>query len=99
MISWENSYKKIANNQLFGQAGIHLKQHQLSAEVLLETINNFIYYNQTNTINQANTLVSLLRTQFSYGLNQKYFGVNAKHGITKLIQFSKCCQDQIRPLA
>jgi len=77
VISWENSYKKIANNQLFGQAGIHLKQHQLGAEVLLETINNFIYYNQTNTINQANTLVSLLRTQFSYGLNQKYFGVNA----------------------
>jgi hypothetical protein len=75
---WNKSFKKIAINQLFGNAVIQLSEHRISADVLLETSNNLIYYNQENTINQYTGIVNLLRTQLKYSVSQKYYGAQAQ---------------------
>jgi hypothetical protein len=75
---WNNRYKKIATNQLHGDAQIDINQHHLGANMLFQTANGMIYYTAKDAINQSNDFVSLLKTTLRYAFENKRLGTDAQ---------------------
>jgi len=77
-VQWSNSYSKVSVNQLFGDASIKLKDQTISGWIVAETSNGLIYYSGTNSIEQFNDFVTLLKTQVNYTIKKPHFGADIK---------------------
>ena len=77
-VQWSNNYNKVSINQLLGDASIKLKDQTISGGIVAETSNGLIYYSGTNSIDQFNAFVTLLKTQLTYTVKKSHVGADVK---------------------